>query len=156
MLAGVEPTAKSPAASLKAIKTRPGFVVEEMVCEPLVQDPIAMASLLVHEGSHYIQSGAGRSLLNFMAEFQAYSAQRRFLQAVAASSGRDAVPANLLWLLDADAAGVAAHISTVYPRMMPYLAAAYATPAGFNAAAAERDLLNLIMEEMLTAPAPLR
>jgi putative membrane-bound dehydrogenase-like protein len=43
LLAGVEPTAKSPAAALKAIKTRPGFVVEEMVCEPLVQDPIAMS-----------------------------------------------------------------------------------------------------------------
>src|SRR5262249_40943989 len=43
LLAGVEQTAKSPAASLKAIKRRPGFVVEEMVCEPLVQDPIAMA-----------------------------------------------------------------------------------------------------------------
>lgn len=43
LLQGVEPTAKSPAASLKAIQTRPGFVVEEVVCEPLVQDPIAFA-----------------------------------------------------------------------------------------------------------------
>src|SRR5262249_47461557 len=43
LLMSVEPTARSAAASLKAIQTRPGFVVEEMAKEPLVQDPIAMA-----------------------------------------------------------------------------------------------------------------
>ncbi|HZZ82553.1 MAG TPA: PVC-type heme-binding CxxCH protein [Gemmataceae bacterium] len=34
---------KSPADSLKCIKTRPGFTVELMVAEPLVMDPIAFA-----------------------------------------------------------------------------------------------------------------
>ncbi len=34
---------KSPADSLKCIKTRPGFKVELMVAEPLVMDPIAFA-----------------------------------------------------------------------------------------------------------------
>ena len=38
----IEPP-KSPADSLKCIKTRPGFKVELMVAEPLVMDPIAFA-----------------------------------------------------------------------------------------------------------------
>jgi putative membrane-bound dehydrogenase-like protein len=43
MLAQVEPEAKSPSESLASIQMRPGFVVELMAAEPLVQDPIAMA-----------------------------------------------------------------------------------------------------------------
>ncbi|MBI2809034.1 MAG: c-type cytochrome [Planctomycetes bacterium] len=39
----MEPGPKSPAESLKCIKVRPGFKVELMVSEPLVQDPIAFA-----------------------------------------------------------------------------------------------------------------
>jgi putative membrane-bound dehydrogenase-like protein len=39
----MEPKAKSPQASLKCIKTRPGFTVELMAAEPLVMDPIAFA-----------------------------------------------------------------------------------------------------------------
>jgi len=38
-----EPQALSPAASLRAIKARPGFQVELMVAEPLVQSPISLA-----------------------------------------------------------------------------------------------------------------
>ncbi|GIW81412.1 MAG: hypothetical protein KatS3mg105_3219 [Gemmatales bacterium] len=37
------PPPKSPTASLKSIRTRPGFRVELVACEPLVQDPIAFA-----------------------------------------------------------------------------------------------------------------
>jgi putative membrane-bound dehydrogenase-like protein len=43
MLAGVDLPAKSPEASLRAIRTRPGFEVELVACEPLVRDPIALA-----------------------------------------------------------------------------------------------------------------
>src|SRR5205807_3770386 len=43
LLMQVEPTAKSPEASLKCLRARPGFTVELVVSEPLVQDPIAMA-----------------------------------------------------------------------------------------------------------------
>jgi putative membrane-bound dehydrogenase-like protein len=38
-----EPQAKSPEASWQSIRTRPGFKVELMVAEPLVQSPIAFA-----------------------------------------------------------------------------------------------------------------
>jgi putative membrane-bound dehydrogenase-like protein len=34
---------KSPAASLRCLQARPGFVVEQMAAEPLVMDPIAIA-----------------------------------------------------------------------------------------------------------------
>jgi putative membrane-bound dehydrogenase-like protein len=43
LLEDVEPTAKSPEASLRCIKTRPGFEVELVAAEPLVQSPIAFA-----------------------------------------------------------------------------------------------------------------
>ncbi len=43
LLMTVEPTAKSPEASLRCIKTRPGFTVELVAAEPLVQSPIAFA-----------------------------------------------------------------------------------------------------------------
>ena len=39
----MEPGPKSPEESLKCIKVRPGFKVELMAAEPLVQDPIACA-----------------------------------------------------------------------------------------------------------------
>lgn len=41
LLKGVEPRAKSPQASLESIRVKPGFKVELMACEPLVNDPIA-------------------------------------------------------------------------------------------------------------------
>ncbi|MDB5389657.1 MAG: putative rane-bound dehydrogenase [Planctomycetaceae bacterium] len=41
ILRDVEPGAKSPAEALKSIKTRPGFVVEQMATEPLTMDPVA-------------------------------------------------------------------------------------------------------------------
>ncbi|MFL5240768.1 MAG: PVC-type heme-binding CxxCH protein [Gemmataceae bacterium] len=43
LLQNVEPAAKSPEASLRAIRTRPGFQVELAAAEPLVQSPIAFA-----------------------------------------------------------------------------------------------------------------
>jgi putative membrane-bound dehydrogenase-like protein len=43
LLAGVDLPAKSPAASLRCLKARPGFVVGQVAAEPLVQDPIAFA-----------------------------------------------------------------------------------------------------------------
>jgi putative membrane-bound dehydrogenase-like protein len=43
LLVSVDPQPKSPAASLRCLNTRPGFVVEQMAAEPLVFDPIAMA-----------------------------------------------------------------------------------------------------------------
>jgi putative membrane-bound dehydrogenase-like protein len=43
LLAGAEPQAKTPQASLRSIRTRPGFQVELVVAEPLVQSPIAFA-----------------------------------------------------------------------------------------------------------------
>ena len=43
LLTELEPTAKSPAASTALMKARPGFVVEQMAAEPLVQSPIALA-----------------------------------------------------------------------------------------------------------------
>ncbi len=41
LLKDVEPRAKSPEASLRSIRTRPGFAVELVASEPLVGDPIA-------------------------------------------------------------------------------------------------------------------
>lgn len=41
LLRDVEPTARSPEASLRSIRVRPGFAVELVASEPLVQDPIA-------------------------------------------------------------------------------------------------------------------
>ncbi|HEV3261576.1 MAG TPA: PVC-type heme-binding CxxCH protein [Gemmataceae bacterium] len=43
ILASVDPTAKTPEASLRCLRPRPGFVAELVVTEPLVQDPIAFA-----------------------------------------------------------------------------------------------------------------
>jgi putative membrane-bound dehydrogenase-like protein len=43
LLMKVDPTAKSPEASLRCLKARPGFKAELVVAEPLVQSPIAMA-----------------------------------------------------------------------------------------------------------------
>jgi putative membrane-bound dehydrogenase-like protein len=43
LLAGAEPTAKSPEQSLKMLQPRPGFKAELVAAEPLVQSPIAMA-----------------------------------------------------------------------------------------------------------------
>jgi putative membrane-bound dehydrogenase-like protein len=43
LLEKVEPAAKTPAASLRALRPRPGFVAELVVSEPLVQSPIAFA-----------------------------------------------------------------------------------------------------------------
>lgn len=43
LLINVEPTAKSPEASLASIRTAPGFRAELMAHEPQVQDPIAFA-----------------------------------------------------------------------------------------------------------------
>lgn len=40
-LKDVEPEAKSPAASLRALRARPGFTIELVVSEPLVVDPVA-------------------------------------------------------------------------------------------------------------------
>ena len=39
----MDPRPKTPQESLKCIKTRPGFKVELMACEPTVMDPIAFA-----------------------------------------------------------------------------------------------------------------
>jgi putative membrane-bound dehydrogenase-like protein len=43
LLRDVEPGPKSPEASLRSIRVRPGFQVELVAAEPLVQDPIALA-----------------------------------------------------------------------------------------------------------------
>jgi putative membrane-bound dehydrogenase-like protein len=43
LLMTVEPTGKSPQASLNCLRPRPGFKAELVVTEPLVQSPIAMA-----------------------------------------------------------------------------------------------------------------
>jgi putative membrane-bound dehydrogenase-like protein len=43
LLEGVSPTAKTPEASLRSIRTHPGFQVELVAAEPLVQSPIAFA-----------------------------------------------------------------------------------------------------------------
>jgi putative membrane-bound dehydrogenase-like protein len=43
LLANVEPNGKKPQASLHSIRTRPGFQVELVASEPLVQSPIAFA-----------------------------------------------------------------------------------------------------------------
>jgi putative membrane-bound dehydrogenase-like protein len=43
MLRDVQPGPKSPEASLRCLKARPGFVAELVAAEPLVQDPIAFA-----------------------------------------------------------------------------------------------------------------
>ncbi len=40
-LKDVEPEAKSPAASLRALRARPGFTVDLVAAEPLVVDPVA-------------------------------------------------------------------------------------------------------------------
>lgn len=43
LLAAVEPTAKTPEASLRCLRPRPGFQVEQAAAEPLLGDPIAFA-----------------------------------------------------------------------------------------------------------------
>jgi putative membrane-bound dehydrogenase-like protein len=43
LLANVDLEARSPVASLRCLKARPGFVVEQMAAEPFVMDPVAMA-----------------------------------------------------------------------------------------------------------------
>jgi putative membrane-bound dehydrogenase-like protein len=43
LLGQMTPQAKSPAASLRSIRVAPGFVVEQVAAEPLVQDPVAFA-----------------------------------------------------------------------------------------------------------------
>jgi putative membrane-bound dehydrogenase-like protein len=41
MLGKTEPAARSPGASLKSIRVRPGFIVQQMAAEPLTMDPVA-------------------------------------------------------------------------------------------------------------------
>jgi putative membrane-bound dehydrogenase-like protein len=43
MLVSIDPGAKSAAASLHSLRARPGFVVEQVAAEPLLQSPIAFA-----------------------------------------------------------------------------------------------------------------
>jgi putative membrane-bound dehydrogenase-like protein len=43
LLMNVDPTAKSAEAALRCLQARPGFKVEQVVAEPLVEDPIAFA-----------------------------------------------------------------------------------------------------------------
>jgi putative membrane-bound dehydrogenase-like protein len=43
LLAGIDPRAKTPGASLDCLHARPGFVAELVACEPVVQSPIAFA-----------------------------------------------------------------------------------------------------------------
>jgi putative membrane-bound dehydrogenase-like protein len=43
LLASVDPGPRSPAASLRCLKARPGFAVEQVAAEPLVFDPVAFA-----------------------------------------------------------------------------------------------------------------
>ncbi len=43
LLENVEPTARTPAASLRALRPRPGFEAELVAAEPLLQSPIAFA-----------------------------------------------------------------------------------------------------------------
>jgi putative membrane-bound dehydrogenase-like protein len=43
MLQGVEPTARTPEASLRSIRPRPGFQAELVAAEPLIESPIAFA-----------------------------------------------------------------------------------------------------------------
>src|SRR5262249_7389839 len=43
LLGNIDPPALSPEASLRAMKPRPGFEVELVAAEPLVQSPIAFA-----------------------------------------------------------------------------------------------------------------
>jgi putative membrane-bound dehydrogenase-like protein len=43
LLQGVEPAAKTPEAGLRSLQARPGFQVELVAAEPLVQSPIAFA-----------------------------------------------------------------------------------------------------------------
>src|SRR5690606_37281690 len=42
LLKGVQPGAKSPEASLRSMRPRPGFTVELVAAEPLVRDPVAL------------------------------------------------------------------------------------------------------------------
>src|SRR5262249_7325622 len=43
LLGESDPAAKSPEQSLRAMQPRPGFTVEQVAAEPVVQDPIAFA-----------------------------------------------------------------------------------------------------------------
>lgn len=70
-----------------------------------------VASTVIHEATHWLQDVSGPRLDKFFSEFQAYSMEREFLKRLEFDAGRSAVPGNLIWLLDAADADIAAHVS---------------------------------------------
>jgi putative membrane-bound dehydrogenase-like protein len=94
LLKDVEPQALSPKASLRSIRPRPGFKVELMAAEPLVQDPIAFAwgadgkFWVVEMGTYPFGKPAGRiKYLEKAANEAAYGKATLFLDGLAYPTG---------------------------------------------------------------------
>ncbi|MEV4314993.1 hypothetical protein [Actinocrispum sp. NPDC049592] len=105
----------------------------------------AMAGTLVHESVHFLQHANGQPLLTFMAEYQAFMAQRDYLLSVARVAGNpDVVPAEYRWLVTMQPNEVARRVSQTYRASYPALAAAYSIPAGFTPGQARHDLALMV------------
>jgi len=69
-----------------------------------------VSSTVIHESIHYVQASFGQSVTGFMAEFEAYTAERLFLQRLARDPNAK-IPDQLKWLLNADDNAISIHIS---------------------------------------------
>jgi hypothetical protein len=69
------------------------------------------SSTVIHESVHYVQASFGESVRGFLSEFEAYSAQRHFLQKLAMQSGESTVPDAWRWLRNATDNDIALHLS---------------------------------------------
>jgi hypothetical protein len=114
------------------------------------RDAESMAATLVHEAVHYLQGANGQALINFIAEYQAFMAQRDYLLSVIKNGGT--APASYEWLVTKQPNEIARIVSQTYRASNPAMAAAYAIPASFNPAEVRQDLARMVTAALSGTP----
>jgi putative membrane-bound dehydrogenase-like protein len=134
LLATVEPRAKSRDASLRSIRVRPGFQIEEVAAEPLTMDPVAfawggdgrlwvveMADYPLGEDGHYKPGGRVRWLADTNGDGR-YDRSQLFLEGLSIPTGvmpwRNGIlitaAPDLIYAEDRDGDGRADHREVLY------------------------------------------
>jgi hypothetical protein len=116
----------------------------------LERDADAMASTLVQEAVHYLQGANGQALINFIAEYQAFMAQRDYLLSVIKNGGT--APAGCEWLVTRKPDEVARIISQTHQAANPAQAAAYAIPTSFQPDSVRADLARTVTAALAGTP----
>jgi hypothetical protein len=117
------------------------------------RDAVGMAATIVHESVHFLQHAKGQNLLNFIAEYQAFMAQRDYLLDVVRIAGSETtVPETLRWLIKSKPNEVARKVSATYRSSYPALAPAYAVPATFAPGTVRQDLAVMVTKALDGVP----